>query len=278
MSKLLKLKKWLSLYDAAKQISLTLKEPVDAGDVLRLALDGHLVLSIHLVNGAYGRYCRHVAIEDVEWNEVAFLDGRSTLRLPVGGRVWQFEGRTYQVTKEVQSLSDGVWDLPLIGGERVDVEFKFQQLNFGPEPTAVSLDGVLIQALNGHIFEVQTPYEKSTNTVEDKKLPNPERFHPAGALPEDSDFVVRTESLDELLRFFSEDASKQDKALMPRERETLLNIIAVMLELLQSPKPGRDSDSAVIKEMLENYGDKPGIKERTLQDKFPAAKRSLMAR
>ena len=65
---------------------------------------------------------------------------------------------------------------------------------------------------------------------------------------------------------------------MPREREILLNIIGVMLELLQSPKPGRNSDAAIIKEMLENYGEKPGIKERTLQEKFPAAKRSLLAK
>ena len=68
-----------------------------------------------------------------------------------------------------------------------------------------------------------------------------------------------------------------DKQLKNRERETLLTIIGVMLELLKSPKPGRDSDAAVIKEMLDNYGDKPGIKERTLQEKFPIAKRTLMS-
>jgi hypothetical protein len=275
VSKLLKLKKWLSIYDAAKQISATLKEPVEATDVLRLALDGHLVLSIQLVNGAYGRYCQKVAPEAVKWREVT-LDEKRTFRLPVGGKVWQHEGQTYQVDEPVQTLSDGIWDLPLIGGERVDVEFKFQQLNFGPEPTAVSLDGVLIQNLVGHMFELQVPYEKSTDDSPGEKCSSTEKFHPAGALPEDSEFVVRTESLDNFLRSLSDNTSPQEKALLPRERETLLNIIAVMLELLQSPKPGRDTDAAVIKEMLENYGDKPGIKERTLQAKFPAAKRSLM--
>ena len=68
-----------------------------------------------------------------------------------------------------------------------------------------------------------------------------------------------------------------EKELKPRERITLLNIIGVMLELLQSPKPGRTSDAAIIKEMIENYGEKPGIKQRTLEEKFPAAKRSLKA-
>ena len=68
-----------------------------------------------------------------------------------------------------------------------------------------------------------------------------------------------------------------EKPLMPRERETLLNIIGVMLELLQTPKVGRNSDAAIIQEMIANYSDKRGISKRTLEEKFPAAKRSLTA-
>lgn len=68
-----------------------------------------------------------------------------------------------------------------------------------------------------------------------------------------------------------------DKPLAPRERDTLLNIIGALVELIQTAKPGRDSDAAVIKELLDNYSDKPGIKERTLQGKFAEAKRSLLS-
>lgn len=80
--------------------------------------------------------------------------------------------------------------------------------------------------------------------------------------------------LSEIARF---EEKQEDKPLMERERETLLNIIAVMLELLKSPRQGRTTDSAVMTEMIENYGEKPGIKLRTLQEKIPAAKRSLMS-
>jgi len=66
-----------------------------------------------------------------------------------------------------------------------------------------------------------------------------------------------------------------EKPLVNRERENLLNIIGALLELIKSPKDKRDSNAAVIKEMLANYSDKPGIKERTLQEKFAAATRSL---
>ena len=47
MSKLLKLKTWLTLDDAARHLSLMFGETVSKADVLRLALDGRLTLSIN---------------------------------------------------------------------------------------------------------------------------------------------------------------------------------------------------------------------------------------
>lgn len=70
---------------------------------------------------------------------------------------------------------------------------------------------------------------------------------------------------------------KLEGNLKNRERETLLNIIGVLLELIKSPKAGRNSDSAVIREMLDNYSEKAGIRERTLQEKFASAKKNLMS-
>jgi hypothetical protein len=66
-----------------------------------------------------------------------------------------------------------------------------------------------------------------------------------------------------------------DKALSNRERQTLMNTIAVLLEMIQTPKPGRNSEADVIREMLENYPEKQGISKRTLEEKFAAAKQSL---
>jgi len=68
-----------------------------------------------------------------------------------------------------------------------------------------------------------------------------------------------------------------ERPLLDRERVNLLNIIGALLELIKSPKDNRDSNAAVIKEMLANYSDKPGIKERTLQEKFAAATCSLQS-
>lgn len=62
-----------------------------------------------------------------------------------------------------------------------------------------------------------------------------------------------------------------------RERTTYLNIIGAMLELLQSSKPSRESAAAVIRELVDNYGDMPGISKTNLELKFADAVRSIRA-
>lgn len=69
--------------------------------------------------------------------------------------------------------------------------------------------------------------------------------------------------------------TEEVKRLTDRERSGLLNIIGAMLELLQTPRAGRESDAAVITELVKNYSDKYGISKSNLEGKFSAAKRSL---
>ena len=256
MSKLLKLKKWMTVADAAARLTGTFGELVREEDIYRFALDGHLLLSVFFVNEVPSRYCRAVRSEEIEWKVVPSLDGVSVVRLPTQGRILTVGQSLYLVEFGITNL-EGLWDLPLIGGERIDVEFAFQRVSGGPEVTAVSLEGIFVRSPEGALYEIQ------------------DGNHPAGALPDDCMFAVRADALLQFEQSMNEDASKLEKPLQPRERETLLNIIAVMLEFLQNPRPGRTSEAAVIAEMIENYGEKPGIKERTLQEKFSLAKRNF---
>ena len=232
MSKLFKLKEWLTISDAAKHISSAINEPVLEADVLQLALDGHLKISVHLVNGAYARKCAVVDILEVEWDEMPTLDGTGTIKIPKNGRVFQHtNGEILQVQEHVLNISNGVWDLPLCGGERIDVEFRFQQLTDGIEVTAVSLEGIFFCNLAGGMYELQSHF--SDNKFFDKSnLKKPfnhnENFHPAGALPEDSVFVVRTSALIEFLQSINEDHKKIDSTLNTRERDTLLKLVIGM--------------------------------------------------
>ncbi len=77
------------------------------------------------------------------------------------------------------------------------------------------------------------------------------------------------------------DLNKPDR-LDPRKETTYLNVIGAMLHILLNP-PRDDkgnlkninTQAAVIDEIVDLFGHKQGISERTLQDKFSAAKKSL---
>lgn len=231
MSKLFKLKEWLLVSDAAKHLAIAFGETVTEADVLQLALDGHLKLSVHFVNGAYARPCIPVNIEEVEWNEVQSLDGKRIIKIPKGGRIWQDEQGCFQVKRNVSELGSGVWDLPMTGGERIDVEYRFQQLTDGPEVTAVTLEGVMVASANGDLHEIQSHFADNAHFNKDnlkKPLLHRDNFHPAGALPEDSVFVVRADALRDFEQSVNGAPASAERPLASRERDSLLTIIAVL--------------------------------------------------
>jgi hypothetical protein len=77
--------------------------------------------------------------------------------------------------------------------------------------------------------------------------------------------------------------SERANVLGGRAETTYLNIIGAMLVLMLGKSPAGkpysvfDNQAAIIDALLGHYEDKPGISERTLEDKFAAAKRSLAA-
>lgn len=75
-------------------------------------------------------------------------------------------------------------------------------------------------------------------------------------------------------------AAPQDdegKLLHPKRETTYLNTIGALVELIQTPRSGRDSEAAVIREILDNYGERPGISKRTLEGLFPEAKKRVQS-
>ena len=80
-----------------------------------------------------------------------------------------------------------------------------------------------------------------------------------------------------------ESKSDAPPSLSRRAETTYLNIIGAMLELMLSKSPSGkrysvfDNQAAIIAALLGNNEKKPGISERTLEQKFAAAKRSLIS-
>lgn len=284
MSKLLKLKEWVTIPDAAKHLTQIFNEPFSEADIFQLVLDSHITISVMFPNRARAQIGKVIPFKEVPIRELPSLgdgkpqfypDGRLLGDLKEGEPLTE-ETPFIHFDKTVTSI-DGIWDLSMTGGERIDIEFELHRLIGGPEVTMISIDVTFLNRRDGTWASLQSQLDDKFEVQADgKKKRVPGAFYPAGGLGDDCKLVVRTS---ELLRFHAEQEDEPlDRPILTRERETLLNIIGVMLELLQSPKPGRTSDAAVIKEMLDNYGDKPGIKERTLQEKFPAAKRSLLGK
>lgn len=56
----------------------------------------------------------------------------------------------------------GVWDLPMLGTEKLYVEQKYQELTDGPEITLSSFDGAFVEGEDGVIWQLQDRFDEET--------------------------------------------------------------------------------------------------------------------
>jgi hypothetical protein len=266
MKKLLKLKQWLTVADAARHLGIIFEEDVSEADVLRLALDGHLTLSVHFVNGARGRCGPIVAIKDAQ-RTIRKEDPDDWTHLkdsPPPGEgekvqvfstfihgVWLGDGRVIECPWETELL-DGVWDLTMLGHERLEVEQRYQLLTNGPEVDMRFRDGPLdhpiVSREDGTFCELNEPYFAAKH------------YFPADALPADSVLVVRTSAL----RRLSEPDHKVEKPVKQRERTSLLAIIAALAKKAKIDVTKPSSAAAVIEDETARIGAR--VARRTIEN------------
>lgn len=149
MSKLFKLKEWLTLEEAANHISTVLGEPVILVDIYRLALDTHLKLSANFVNGAQARTGKFVKTEDIEFREVEnnLFTGEKLEKpysTPLNNETYVSGDDWVSLNSEVVSIR-GLWDLTMIGSEAIDIEFYYHQETSGLEVDLTCLEGTLLR-------------------------------------------------------------------------------------------------------------------------------------
>lgn len=279
VSKLFKLKEWLTVLDAAEHLSITLGENISEADVLRLALDRHLKLSANFVNNAKVRRTKVVQWEDAEWLLFPMMTPRMDNDLPpemtagtaecppILQSLWDkipeserkeyrpfllpinIDGKLLDHDQNVTEIS-GIFDLPMIGGERLDIEHKFQQLTGGPVVTATCPleayieddDGVLCQIQGSDIYnefvsESATTERDLLRNLSNKKISRREvrnlldkhnqewesnprgdihkinEFDSSGSvgtLPEDIVIVVRTKALRDFERSLNKEPASKE--------------------------------------------------------------------
>ena len=73
-------------------------------------------------------------------------------------RYLQLDGDSYvKFTGKIKTI-EGVWDLPMIGGEQLDIEERYQQLTNGPQINWLALEGVVIQGPGGELCQLQEQF------------------------------------------------------------------------------------------------------------------------
>ena len=159
--KLFALKEWLTVPDAARHLSIIFGEEVSEADVYRLALDGHLTLSVNFVNQTSARRGKAILIEDAQYREVSAL----ALKLfPIknhrGERVEimvgiNLDGQRVLELEDVVITLTGVYDLLMLGNERNEMEHVFQMLTDGPAITLSSLVGTFVMSDKATMFQLQ---------------------------------------------------------------------------------------------------------------------------
>jgi hypothetical protein len=283
MSKLFKIKKWVTIREAAQHLSAICGEEINEAEVLRLGLDGCLKLSVYFVNHAKAKHGKIIPLEIAELWEPNPLNGGEPIKTTRGFLVQ--EGEVLELSKEIITI-EGLWDLPMIGNERLDVEHEYQRQTGGPSVTLTCLDGTFIERTEGELYQLQEHFADN-EYCKKENLKNPyghrDNYYPAGGLPHDCVLVVRVGALTNLQERLSSDESSKEKPLGMRAETTYLNIIGGLLGLMLSKSPAGkpyssfESQAAIILALLAHHDGKPGISPRTLEDKFAAAKRSLNA-
>jgi hypothetical protein len=266
LKKLLNVKDWLTVADAARHLSILLGDDVSEADVLRLALDGHLTLSVHFVNHATAQCGKIIPRADAEIVEVPNIFGGGVFKMIKGLHLSDDE--VLSLDRQIVSI-DGVWDLPMLGAEQLDVEHKYQFLTDGLAVELTNLEGPLVSRPDGAWGRIVERF--SENKYFDKnnlKSPrnHPDNYYPAGALPADAVFVVRTSALQDLEARLSAPEPALERPLGRKERATLLVIIAALAKLAKVDIAKPSKAAAAIEGEAARMGIRVG--GRTIEEKL----------
>ena len=302
MSKLLKLKNWLTIEEAARHLSGAFTESVTETDVLRLALDGRLRLSVYFVNPVMAKLGNHVAKEDVPYEDVVGENGRihrtyiGKQHVTKGGEIYLFDEKDPSYTLR------GVCDLPMGIGSQLEIERRYHSLTGGPKLAEKWEHGIVIEVIEKELCEFEMYMDLpempdiadvAKNLIEHmaasplSPAEQVEKIQEAliiirrtseycivDQLPDEFVLVVRRNALTDFISSVSGTPANVEKPLDPRERTSYQNIIGALLAQLTS---GKANDTTVITQAVTDYGAKQGISKRKLEAAFAEAKRSLGA-
>lgn len=195
MNKFTNLKKWFTVQEAAKRLSNSFGEDISEADVLQQALDGNLKISIKIVDSVKARRTKVITWGEAEWlmfpmssihplpPEMTFGNAKCP---PILQALWQripedergkftpvllarkIDGNRFLVIEQQITEISGIYDLPMIGDERLDVEHQYHLLTGGPNVSLQSLGDVFVEDENGVFWQLQVHQSMLAQPTEEK--------------------------------------------------------------------------------------------------------------
>ena len=292
LKKLLNLKPWLTLPDAARHLSILFGEDVSEADVLRFGLDRHLTLSVDFVNHAYGRPGRLMPLSEAKRSTIPSSEGNESITFLDGCLLG--DNSVIEWEDKIISIA-GVWNLAMVSAEAIHVEHRYQQLTGDPSVDLCCLDGPIVFCGDGLYCEVRLRFsdeeisrfsskgdKSSTSSRESnykrhaRERADPLNYYPASALPADSVFVVRTSALQELEAVVSQREQPPEKPIERRERTSLLVIIAALAKMAKIDVTKPSAAAIAIETQTELMGAR--VASRTIENHLNRIPEALESR
>lgn len=161
MDKLNNLQEWLTLDNVLLELSSILERKVTEADVLRLALDGHLKLSVRLVNSTVVKWGNNVPIDEAKYHDVIPSDGEEPWRYYEGTVLYK-DGLEHSVIEwnEIIGATKGTYDLTMFGNEQIEIEKRYLSLIGVPKFYSFNYDGPIVAGLDGQLYQLQENLEE----------------------------------------------------------------------------------------------------------------------
>jgi hypothetical protein len=246
MSKLFQLRQWLSMSQASSYLTAAFGEEVTESDIFLLGLENRLTLSVRFPDAVPGRLAAEMSTEN------AVKSGEACVVISKPERT-----TTYMLGPTVKYY-EGVFDLPMLGGEKFIVENASWGVDREVEYGVLNFDEIFFRTEKGRLIVLLKRNSTETVNAADTKGYSFSRELPVGW-----QFVIRTAALRGLLDVVageqmraSKDARESvERPLHGRERRTLQAIIAALCKDL-----GYDiSKHAKTAKMIQNTADLMGV-------------------
>jgi hypothetical protein len=262
--KLLKLRDWLTVPDAARHLSILLGDEVTEAHVLRFALHGRLTLSVDFVNITPAWCGKIIPHADAKRKIIQTSDGKSDGPI---NEVSLSDGRVISFTANFTFI-EGVWDLVMFGAEVKAIEREYHLLTKGPAVSLGDRNGLLVTRPDGTWGQLLQADKEGFNTWKLRyntsyDLPI---LYPAQAFPPDAVLVVRTSALRDLEALISEPEPDLERPIDRRERISLLVIIAALAKLAKVNVAKPSAAAAAIEGEAARMGIRVGV--RTIEEKL----------